>query len=79
MGLRVALIALLLAIPGALAAELSIGAGIGVRPEYEGSSDYELVPVPAGNARWSMKALKPSFLALCWLCIDFNRSIHTAP
>ncbi len=52
MGLLFALLALLLVIPGAQAAEFSIGGGIGVKPDYEGSSDYELVPVPAGSAKF---------------------------
>ena len=52
MGLLVALLALLLLIPGAQAAEFSIGGGIGVAPDYEGSSDYELVPIPAGSAKF---------------------------
>ena len=52
MGLLVALLTLLLMIPGAQAADFSIGGGIGVQPDYEGSSDYELVPVPAGQAKF---------------------------
>ncbi|MGD2038476.1 MAG: MipA/OmpV family protein [Desulfobacterales bacterium] len=52
MGMLVALLTLLLVIPGAQAAEFSIGGGIGVQPDYEGSSDYELVPVPAGQAKF---------------------------
>jgi outer membrane scaffolding protein for murein synthesis (MipA/OmpV family) len=52
MGLVVALLALLLVIPGAQAAEFSIGGGIGVAPDYEGSSDYEVVPIPAGSAKF---------------------------
>jgi outer membrane protein len=52
MGLLVALLALLLVTPGAQAAEFSIGGGIGVAPDYEGSSDYEVVPIPAGSAKF---------------------------
>ena len=50
LGLLVALLALLLATPGAQAGQYSIGGGVGVKPDYEGSSDYELVPVPTGAA-----------------------------
>jgi outer membrane scaffolding protein for murein synthesis (MipA/OmpV family) len=50
MGLLVALLTLLLATPGTQAGQYSIGGGVGVKPDYEGSSDYELVPVPAGAA-----------------------------
>ncbi len=52
MGLLVGLTALLLVISGAQAAEFSIGGGIGVAPDYEGSSDYELVPVPTGSVKF---------------------------
>ena len=52
-GLWAALLALLLVIPAAQAADYSLGGGIGVAPDYEGSDDYELVPVPAGDARFS--------------------------
>jgi outer membrane scaffolding protein for murein synthesis (MipA/OmpV family) len=51
-GLMVVLLTLLLVTPGAPAADFSIGGGIGVAPDYEGSSDYELLPVPAGDARF---------------------------
>ncbi|GAG50202.1 unnamed protein product, partial [marine sediment metagenome] len=47
-----ALLALFLVIPAAQAADYSIGGGIGVAPDYEGSSDYELVPVPTGSANF---------------------------
>jgi len=53
LGLLGALLAVLLVIPAAQAADYSIGGGLGVKPDYEGSSDYELVPVPAGSARFS--------------------------
>ena len=52
MGLAAMLLTLLLLIPAAQAADFSIGGGIGVKPDYEGSSDYELVPVPAGSAQF---------------------------
>lgn len=52
MGLLAALLILLAVIPAAHAAEYSIGGGIGVKPDYEGSSDYELVPVPTGSAKF---------------------------
>ena len=50
--LLVALLAVLLVIPGVQAAEYQIGGGIGLAPDYEGSSDYELVPVPVGAAKF---------------------------
>ena len=34
----------------AQAGRYNIGAGLGVAPDYEGSDDYELVPLPAGEA-----------------------------
>ena len=52
MGLLAALLTLLLVTPGVQAADFSIGGGLGVAPDYEGSSDYELVPVPAGSAKF---------------------------
>jgi outer membrane scaffolding protein for murein synthesis (MipA/OmpV family) len=45
-----ALLVALLVIPSVQAGQYSIGGGIGVKPDYEGSSDYELVPVPTGAA-----------------------------
>ena len=51
-GLLGAMLALLLVIPAVQAADFSIGGGIGIKPDYEGSSDYELVPVPAGSAKF---------------------------
>ncbi|MEJ2223182.1 MAG: hypothetical protein P8X80_20560, partial [Desulfobacterales bacterium] len=47
-----ALLVALLVIPGVQAGQYSIGGGIGVKPDYEGSSDYELVPVPAADAKF---------------------------
>lgn len=52
MGLLGALLAVLLMIPAAQAADYSIGGGIGIQPDYEGSDDYELVPVPTGAANF---------------------------
>ena len=48
--LLAALLVALLVIPSAHAGQYSIGGGVGVKPDYEGSSDYELVPVPTGAA-----------------------------
>ena len=53
MGLAVTFIALFALIPISYSADFSIGGGIGVKPDYEGSSDYEIVPLPAGSARFS--------------------------
>jgi len=50
--LLVALLALLLVIPAAQAADFSIGGGLGIVPDYEGSEDYEIVPVPTGSAKF---------------------------
>ena len=36
----------------ALSADISIGGGIGLVPDYEGSDDYELVPIPFVNVIW---------------------------
>ncbi|MGD2098020.1 MAG: MipA/OmpV family protein [Desulfobacterales bacterium] len=49
-GLLAGLLILLLVIPGVEAGQYSIGGGIGIKPDYEGSEDYELVPVPTGAA-----------------------------
>jgi outer membrane protein len=51
-GLLALLLAVLLVMPAARAAEFSIGGGVGIAPDYEGSEDYELVPVPAGSAKF---------------------------
>lgn len=51
-GLLVLLLTVLLVVPGAQAAEYSIGGGIGVAPDYEGSDDYQMVPIPAGDAKF---------------------------
>ena len=53
MGLMITLMALFIFIPIGYAANYSIGGGIGVKPDYEGSSDYEMVLLPAGSARFS--------------------------
>ena len=51
-GLLAVLLTALLIIPAARAADFSIGGGLGVKPDYEGSEDYEIVPVPAGSAKF---------------------------
>ena len=51
-GMLGALLAVFLVIPGAHAADYQIGGGLGVAPDYEGSSDYEPVPVPVGQANF---------------------------
>ena len=51
-GLLGAILALLLVIPAVQAADYSIGGGIGIKPDYEGSSDYELALVPTGSAKF---------------------------
>lgn len=51
-GLLVALLAILLVVPVVQAADYSIGGGVGITPDYEGSSDYEMVPVPTGAAKF---------------------------
>jgi outer membrane protein len=52
-GIMITLMALFVLIPSGYAADYSIGGGIGIKPDYEGSSDYEMVPLPAGSARFS--------------------------
>ncbi len=52
MGLMVTLLTTFLFIPTAYAANYAIGGGLGVAPDYEGSSDYEMVPLIAGSARF---------------------------
>lgn len=52
-GLMVVLLTSLLVFPGAQAADVSVGAGIGFKPEYEGSEDYEAVPVPYFNVNFN--------------------------
>ena len=52
MGLLILVMILFILIPTGYAANYSIGGGIGVKPDYEGSSDYEFVPLPAGSARF---------------------------
>lgn len=45
---------LLAAIPAAVAVEkLELGFGPGLAPDYEGSEDYEFVPVPYALAQWA--------------------------
>ena len=52
LGLLAGLSILCLVVSMAQAADYSIGGGIGFAPDYEGSSDYELVPLPAGEAKF---------------------------
>ncbi len=49
----VLLAALCLTVPAAQAADVTIGGGVGVAPDYEGSEDYEFVPVPFASIKWS--------------------------
>ena len=35
------------------AADVSLGVGVGLAPDYEGSEDYEAVPLPYLNVKWS--------------------------
>jgi outer membrane scaffolding protein for murein synthesis (MipA/OmpV family) len=49
----VLLAALCLIAPAAQAADVTVGGGVGFAPDYEGSSDYEFVPVPIANITWS--------------------------
>lgn len=53
LSLLVGLSIVCLMVPMAQAADYNVGGGIGIAPDYEGSSDYELVPLPAGEARFS--------------------------
>ena len=46
------LLTALLMISAAQAADFSIGGGLGIKPDYEGSEDYEIVPVPTGSAKF---------------------------
>ena len=39
--------------PVAHAADVSLGAGVGASPDYEGSEDYQAVPIPYVNIMWS--------------------------
>jgi len=38
--------------PAVQAADVSVGGGLGFKPDYEGSSDYEAVPVPFANVKF---------------------------
>ena len=49
----VLLAALCLMAPAAQAADVTVGGGIGFAPDYEGSSDYEIVPVPFASVNWA--------------------------
>jgi outer membrane scaffolding protein for murein synthesis (MipA/OmpV family) len=52
LGLLAGLSMLCLLVPMAQAGKYNIGGGLGVVPDYEGSDDYELVPLPAGEAKF---------------------------
>jgi outer membrane protein len=39
--------------PAAQAAEVSIGLGVGLAPDYEGSDDYAGVPIPYVDVKWA--------------------------
>ena len=43
------LAALCLIAPAVQAADISVGGGIGFAPDYEGSKDYKVVPVPVAD------------------------------
>ena len=45
--------ALCMLTPAAQAADVTIGGGVGFAPDYEGSEDYEFVPVPFASINWS--------------------------
>ncbi|MCK5487338.1 MAG: MipA/OmpV family protein [Desulfobacterales bacterium] len=46
------LAAVCLMAPAAQAADVSVGGGIGIAPDYEGSSDYQAVPVPFADIKF---------------------------
>ncbi len=50
LGLLAGLSILCLLVPMAQAGDYNIGGGLGLAPDYEGSDDYELVPLPAAEA-----------------------------
>lgn len=50
LGLLTGLFILFLMTPMAQAGQYNIGGGIGIAPDYEGSDDYEPVPLPAAQA-----------------------------
>jgi len=62
------LAALCLMAPAVQAADVSVGGGIGIKPEYEGSEDYELVPVPFAD----FKADNGMFVRLLGLNLRAN-------
>ena len=64
--------------PTAQAADVSLGAGLGVAPDYEGSEDYEVVPIPYVDVKWD------NHMSINWLgntakvnLIPFNRFAGT--
>ena len=62
------LTALCLMAPAVQAADVSVGGGIGFKPDYEGSEDYELVPVPFAD----FKADNGMFVRLMGLNLRAN-------
>ena len=46
-------ILMMVLVPTAYAADVSLGAGVGVAPDYEGSEDNQAVPLPYVNVVWS--------------------------
>ena len=45
---------LLAAAPAAVAVDkFELGLGPGIAPDYEGSEDYEFVPIPYARAQWA--------------------------
>ena len=38
--------------PASQAADVSVGGGVGFAPDYEGSEDYEAVPVPFADVKF---------------------------
>ncbi len=57
-----AIVFLMMSLPhAAQAADVSVGAGVGLAPDYEGSEDYEAVPLPYLNVRWD------NHMSLNWL------------
>jgi outer membrane scaffolding protein for murein synthesis (MipA/OmpV family) len=49
LGILVGLSIVCLMVPMTQAADYSVGAGVGLAPDYEGSGDYEAVPIPYGQ------------------------------
>ena len=52
MEILILLAAICLISPAVKAADVSVGGGIGFAPDYEGSEDYEAVPVPFADVKF---------------------------